>query len=165
MTFKESTRKYILLSTVILIVIGLVSAKVLAKKQNNEFVANEMLYEQAVQLYSTGNNDEASTLIEELLKKQPQSEIVNYLGGMIAAGNEDYGQAAVLLQKTLDINPHKVEDAMFMLQFAEVLVHVERNDDAVVILERCREAGWAPEELPTYQDRVTQLLTDIENKQ
>lgn len=165
MTFKESTRKYILVGTVIFIIIGLVSAKVLAKKQDNEFGTNEAQYDQAVQLYSAGNTAEASSLIDELLKKQPKSEIVNYLGGMIAAGNEDYGQAAVLLQKVLDINPYKVEDAMFMLQFAEVLVHVERFDDAVVILERCREAEWAPEEFPTYQERVAQLLTDIENEQ
>lgn len=165
MTFKESTRKYLLVGIVIFILIGLVSAKVLAKKQDNEFVANEMLYEQAVQLYSAGKPSEASALIEELLKKQPKSEIVNYLGGMIAAGNEDYGQAAMLFQKVLDMNPYKVEDAMFMLQFAEVLVSVERFNDAAVILERCREAAWAPEEFPTYQERVTQLLTDIESKQ
>ena len=165
MTFKESTRKYLLVGIVIFIIIGLVSAKVLAKKQDNEFVANEALYEQAVQLYSTGNTADAGSLIDELLKKQPESEIVNYLGGMVAAGNEDYGQAAVLLQKVLDINPYKVEDPMFMLQFAEVLVHVERFDDAAVILERCREAEWAPEEFPTYQERVTQLLADIESKQ
>ena len=165
MTFKESTRKYLLVGIVIFIIIGLVSAKVLAKKQDNEFVSNEALYEQAVQLYSTGNTADAGSLIDELLKKQPNAEIVNYLGGMVAAGNEDYGQAAVLLQKVLDINPYKVEDPMFMLQFAEVLVHVERFDDATVILERCREAEWAPEDFPTYQERVTQLLADIESKQ
>lgn len=165
MIFKENTRKYILVSVVVLIVIGLISAKIMGNKQDEEFKANNMLYEQVVQLYSAQNAAEAAPLMAELLKKQPDSEIVNYLGGMIATGNEDYGQAAILLQKTLDINPYKVEDPIFMLQFAEVLVEVERFDDAKVVLERCREAAWAPEEFPTYQEQVNQLMTIIEGQQ
>lgn len=164
MLFKENTRKYIVVAVVVLIIIGLISAKIMGDKQDEAFKENSSLYEQVVQLYSVQKSAEAAPLVEELLKKQPDSEVVNYLGGLIASGNEDYGQAAILLQKTLDINPYKVEDPIFMLQFAEVLVEVERFDDAKVVLQRCREAAWAPEEFPTYQDRVTDLLSTIENQ-
>ncbi|WP_042470963.1 tetratricopeptide repeat protein [Bacillus ndiopicus] len=165
MQLKESTRRYILLGMVLFIVIGLISAKVMAKKQDNEFLAEDALYQQASQLYGQGSYAEASEVINELLKRKPKSEIVNYLGGLIAANNDDYTQAAILLQKTLDINPHNVEDPMFMLQFAEVLFFTERYEDAKIVLEKCREWGWAPESYPTYQERVTELLTQIENKQ
>lgn len=63
----------------------------------------------------------------------------------------------------MDINPHKVEDPMFMLQFGEVLLFAERFGDSKIVLEKCREWGWIPESYPTYQERVTELLTQIEN--
>lgn len=165
MQLTESTRKYILLGIVVLIVVGLISAKALASKQDEEFITDDMLYKQANQLYQDGNHAEASTIINELLLKQPDSEAVTYLGGIIVANNGDFKQGAILLQKTLDINPHKVEDPMFMLQFAEVLFFSERYADAKIVLEKCREWGWAPEAYPTYQERVTELLTQIENMQ
>ena len=165
MQLKESTRKYILLGIVIIIAAALISAKVFANKQDAAFLADDALYNQAKQLYQEGNNAEASNVINALLLKQPKSEAVNFLGGLISADNGDYKQSVILLQKTLDINPYKVEDAMFMLPFAEVLFFAERYDDAKVVLEKCREWGWVPEAYPTYQERVTELLTQIENMQ
>lgn len=163
MHLKESTRKYILLGIVIFIIIGLVSAKVLAKKQDADFSTEDFLYQQALQLYSEGNYSEASIYISELVKEKPDSEVVNYLGGLIAASTEEYTKAAILLQKSLDINPHKVEDAMFMIQFGEALFLAERYEDASLVLKRCQKFEWAPEDYPNYQDRVTELLTLIES--
>lgn len=165
MQFQESTRKYILVGFVAFIFIGVIAANVMAKSQDDEFLMEDMLYQQAVQFYTDGNYDEASEMVNELLKKQPNSEVVNHLGGAIAATKLDYVQAAIFYQKTLDINPHKVEDPMFMIQFGEVLASAERPEDAKVVLEKCREQGWAPEDYPDYQTRVTELLTQIENKQ
>lgn len=162
MRLKESTRKYILLGVIAFIVIGLVSAKVLAKKQDTQFATEDLLYQQASQLYSEGNYSEASIFINDLLLAQPKSEPVNYLGGLIAANNGDYTQSAILLQKTMDINPHKIEDPMFMLQFGEVLFSAERYEDAKLVLVRCQEWAWAPEQYPTYQERVKELLKSIE---
>lgn len=163
MQLSESKRKYILLGIVAFIVLGLITAKVFASKQDEEFLKDDLLYQQASQLFQEGNTADASIVVKELLERQPKSEVVNYLAGMISANTGEYTQAAILLQKTLDINPHKVEDPMFMLQFGEVLVLAERHADAKIVLEKCREWGWAPEEFPTYQERITELLTQIEN--
>jgi len=159
--FSETVRKYILVGLILLIVAGIITSKVLAKKQDEEFLINDQIYQQVVQLYSNGNYEVAKEYSSELLKRTPKSEIANYIGGLIAAGNNDVKQATILLQKTLDINPHKVEDPMFMLQFGEVLVSAERKEDARIVLERCRDMGWAPEEYPEYQQRVNELLTQI----
>jgi predicted Zn-dependent protease len=163
MNLNESTRKYILFGIVLFIVISVFSAKLLAKKQDTDFAKDDVLYQQATQLASQGSYAEAATFSSELLLRQPNSEDVNYISGMIAANTENYQQAAILLQKTMDINPHKIEDAMFMIQFAEVLFFAERYEDAKVILEKCREWGWAPEDYPTYQERVNELLAQIES--
>lgn len=163
MHFTESTRKYILIGFVAFIIVGFITAKVLASKQDEEFVVDDTFYQQASKLYNEGNYPAAGELINELLLRQPNSEIVNYLGGLNSANNGDYKQSVVLLQKTLDINPHKVEDPMFMLQFGEALFFAERYDDSKIVLEKCREWGWVPESYPTYQERVMELLTQIEN--
>ncbi|MEO4054102.1 hypothetical protein [Solibacillus sp. CAU 1738] len=164
MTFTDTKKKYILLSMIAFIVIGLIAAKVMASNQDNKFTTEDVLYQQAAQMYNEGNYTEAAIYINELIKSQPNSEVVNYLGGLIAANNDEAARSAILLQKTLDINPYKVEDPMFMLQFAEVLVMAELFENAKTVLTRCQESVWAPEEYPDYQNRVTELLTQIENK-
>lgn len=165
MRLTESKRKYILLGIVAFIIAGFITAKVLASKQDEEFLRDNLLYQQTSQLYNDGKFTEAENLVNDLLLRKPNSEVVNYLGAVITANLADYNRSSILLQKTLDINPHKVEDPMFMLQFGEVLFFVERYEDAKIVLEKCREEGWVPQDYPTYQERVTELLTQIENMQ
>lgn len=165
MELTESKRKYILLGIVAFIIIGFITAKVLASNQDEEFLKDDLLYQQTSQLYTDGKFNEAENLVNELLLRKPDSEVVNYLGAVITANLGDYNRSSILLQKTLDINPHKVEDPMFMLQFGEVLFFVERYEDAKIVLEKCREGAWIPQDHPTYQERVTELLTKIENMQ
>lgn len=163
MSLSESTRKYILLGIVLFIILGVIVSKVLANDQDKQFVLADALYQQAFQLAGEGNYEEASLYINELLKLQPDSEAVNYLGGLTAANTDKLEEAVVLFQKTLDLNPYRVEDPMFMLQFGEILLKVERYSDAKIVLTNCQESGWAPEEFPTYQEQVTKLLNTIEN--
>ena len=86
------------------------------------------------------------------------------MGGLIAAINQDYKKAAILMQKTLDLNPYKVEDPIFMLQMGEIFYRAERYEDAKVVLTRCKEMGWEPEQFPNYQQKVSELLSSIENQ-
>lgn len=158
----EVNRKYILLAVVGVIILGIIGAKWMGSKQDEQFVYEDQLYSAAVQYVNEGNTQEASTYLQELLKTQPDAEAVNYLAAIVYANTEDMAAAAVHMQKTLDINPHKVEDAMFMLQFGEILFFSERYDDAKTVLTRCQESGWVLEEYPEYQQRVQELLTAIE---
>ena len=164
MEIKESTRKYILIGLVLIIVVGLITAKVLGKQQDEEFATDDALYQHVSQLYSEGKYEEAAPYSTELLQRQPDSEDANYIGGLIAANTNEYEQAAIFLQKTLEFNPYKVEDAVFMLQFGEVLYGAERYVDAQTVLVKCQQRGWALADIPNYQERVVQLLTEIESK-
>lgn len=162
MNLSESNRKYIFLTVVCVIIIGIIVAKWMGSKQDEQFTYENQLYNTVVQYVNEENAQEASTYLQELLKAQSDDEEVNYLAAIVYANLEDTEAAAVHMQKTLDINPHKVEDAMFMLQFGEILFFAQRYDDAKVVLTRCQEWGWAPEEYPEYQQRVQELLTAIE---
>lgn len=165
MRITDTSRKYILSGMVAFIVVGLIVANVMASKQDQKFATNEALYNQAIQLQVAGNIEGAEEAISQLLKNTPSSEQANYLAGLVAAQKDDMKQAAISMQKALAINPHKVEDPMFMLQLGEVFVNAKKYDEAKIVLLRCQESGWAPEEFPTYQEQVTSLLTQIENPQ
>lgn len=159
---KEKNRNYVLLSIVCIIIGSLIIAKFMGKSQDEQFKKEDGLYAATYSLVSEGKYNEAAPMISELLRLQPNSEAANYLGAMVYANNEDYQQAAILIQKALDINPYNVENAMFMLQFGEILLFAERYEDAKMVLVRCQESGWVPEEYPTYQERVQELLAYIE---
>lgn len=163
MYIKEVTRKYIFIGLLILIIIGVIVANILAKKQDEEFATEDFLYNQALQLYKDGDYERAQLLVSELTIERADSEIVNYLAGLIAASNNEYESASILMQKSLDINPYKVENAIFMLQFGEILFLAKRYEDAKIVLNRCKDAGWTPEDYPDYQEQVQNMLTQIEN--
>lgn len=165
MIFTDPIRKYILSGVVAFVVIGLIVANVMASKQDDKFLMTETLYNQAIQLQSTGDLEGSEAMIAEVLKKQPNAEIANYVAALTMAQNGDMKQAAIHMQKTLDLNPYKVEDPTFMIQLGEVFVGAERFEDAKTVLLRCQEAGWAPEEIPNYQEHVASLLAQIENLQ
>ena len=134
----------------------------MAKSQDEQFANEDNLYAATASLVSEGKYTEATQYISELLHEQPSSESVNYLGAIVYANNGDYKQSSILMQKAMDINPYNVENPMFMLQFGEMLFSSERYEDAKIVLTRCQESGWAPEEYPTYQQRVQELLVHIE---
>ncbi|WP_107947489.1 tetratricopeptide repeat protein [Lysinibacillus parviboronicapiens] len=165
MEFTDKVRTYIFASLVAFVVIGLIVANVMASKQDDNFAMNEALYNQAVQLQTDGNYEGAWEVISEVLKAEPNSEIANYLAAVIAANKGEVKQATIYMQKTMDINPHKVEDPLFMIQLGEIFVAAERYEDAKIVLLRCQEWGWAPEEIPNYQEHVATLLAQIENLQ
>lgn len=164
MQFRESTRRYILIGIVAFVLLGIIVAKVIASGQDEQFAKEDLLYQHAMQLSLNGNYKEAYVYINELLKTQPNLEDVNYLGGLIAVNVGEINQGAILLQKALDLNPYRVEDAMFMLQLGEVFYRAERYEDAKVVLTRCQETGWSPKEMPNYQTKVAELLSSIEKK-
>lgn len=165
MTFTESTRKYILSGIVAFVVIGLIVASVLANKQDKEFLMTESLYNQALQLQGNGDLEEATLTISEVLKKQPYSEIANYVAGLTTAQKGDMKQAAIYMKKVLDINPHRVEDPRFMLQMGEIFLGAEKYEEAKIVLLRCQESQWTLEDIPNYQEHVVALLSQIENLQ
>ena len=165
MTFTEPIRKYILSGLVAFVVIGLIVANVMASKQDDKFKINEALYTQAIQLQSTGDMTGSADAIKNVLKKEPNSEMVNYAAALIFAQNGDMKQSAIHMQKTLDLNPYKVEDPRFMIQLGEIFVGAEKYEEAKIVLLRCQESQWTLEDIPTYQEHVAALLAQIENSQ
>lgn len=163
MSFTEPVRKYILSCIVALIVIGLIVASVMANNQDKEFMMDESLYNNAVQLQSNGDLNGAEEALSQVLKNQPKSEMANYVAALTNAQNGDLKKAAIYMQKVLYINPHKVEDPRFMIQMGEIFFGAGKYEEAKIVLLRCKESQWTLEDFPNYQEHVAALLTQIEN--
>lgn len=162
MKSSEINRRYILLAIVGVIIVGIFLSEWLGSKQDEQFLYEDQLFNTVQEYVNNGRGQEALPYLQELLETHANSEAVNYMAALVYADTEDMNASAVHMQKVIDINPYKVEDAIFMIQFGEILFFTERYDDAETVLIRCQDSGWMPESFPEYQQRVQQLLDEIE---
>ncbi|RKJ18746.1 hypothetical protein D7X33_45990, partial [Butyricicoccus sp. 1XD8-22] len=121
MKIRESVRKYIFLGVFCFIVLGILLANILANNQDKQFAMKDVLYQQTLNLVSEGKYNEASQITYDLLNIHQDSSALNYLAGLIAANTGEMEQATIYFQRVLDLNPYRVEEPMFMLQFGETL--------------------------------------------
>ncbi len=160
MNLSHSTRKYILIGIVLIVLAGLISACSMGKKQDAAYQINDLEYSQVVQQIQEGNFVGALEASKTLESNQSNSEQVNYMIALAAANSGEIEKGLIHMQKTLDLNPHKVEDSMFMLQLAQFLMIAERTDEAGLVLERCTTLP-TPETYPNYQEDVAQLQQQL----
>ncbi|MBD7984593.1 hypothetical protein H9649_08380 [Sporosarcina sp. Sa2YVA2] len=156
MNFSELRRLYILILIIVVLIMGLLVAFFIGKKQDKAFKNEDALYGAMVQHIEEKKFEDALILAEGIKEQQKKSEILNYATALIYGNTGDFDQAARNMQRALDLNPHKVEDSIFMLQFAEMLLFAERNEDAAVVLEKCATLP-IPESYPQYMERIEQL--------
>lgn len=160
MNVSDSARRYIVMGLSVFVILGLISASIMGSKQDKEFQANNALYGLMTQQLQEGNYSDALATSVVLGESQKASEVVNYYTALTAINVGETEKALLHMQRALDINPHKVEDSMFMLQYAEMLVQAEKKDEATQVLERC-EVLPVPEIYPDYQERILQLQEQV----
>ncbi|MCM3636535.1 hypothetical protein M3152_02295 [Sporosarcina luteola] len=156
MRIQESNRRYIFLGSVLFVLIAIFVANVMGKSQDKVYVADEALYNEMVTQLQQGQYELALEKFHRLEKQQENSEVANYIVGLAAANAGHINMGVQHFQRVLDINPHKVEDSMFMLQFAELLVMANMMEEAEIVLERC-EMLPTPEDFPQYQETILEM--------
>lgn len=160
MSLKDSTRKYLVVGLALFIVGGLTTASFRGGKQDNNFRTDNELYSLVTQQLEQGNYEIALAGTKTLEDSQQSSEVVNYIIGLAAVNSGEMAKGVRHLQRVLDINPHKVEDSMFMLQLAEAMVLAEMKNEAELVLERCLTLP-TPESFPHYQERIVELQQQL----
>lgn len=157
MNITDTAMRYAVAVMVPALLIGFGYASFAGKKQDEQFVSEQVTFYQALQHLEDGKFNEAIPLLQSVDKENSRSAFVkNYLGSTYAnMGN--WSNAVIEYQNVLDLNPYKVKDSVFMLQFAHILISAEKLDEAKVVLERCK-ALPTPEQIPDYQEQVQALL-------
>lgn len=160
MNVSDLTRKFIVLGFSLFIIIGIIAASIMGKKQDTAFQIDDIEYNNAVSQLQEGNYAGVLEGTIALKSRQKSSEPVNYLIALAAGNVGEVEESLKYMQRTLDINPYKVEDSLFMLQYAEFLVMADLKEKAELVLEKC-VALSVPESYPQYKERVAQLQQQL----
>ncbi len=154
---------YFLLGFTALVIIGLIIANFMGKSQDKEFSQEALNFAEMASALQDGQYEKVLEKSISLEKHQSRSELYNYTIGIAEANLGDVEKSVRHFQRILDINPHKVEDSMFMLQYARILAIAEKKDEARTVLERCASLP-APDTFPEYQEMVVQLEKQLDEQ-
>lgn len=155
---KEIYRKLMLLGLVLIIGIGTFYTYKEGEKQDKRFVEDYQKYQLSLAQMNEDNFKNAKELLMSLHTKYPDQANITRNLGLVYAREGDMEKAALYYQKTVDQHPFSIQDPMFSLQFAQILVAEEEYKVARQYLEHCKTINL-PEE---YVSRVDELLAYIE---
>ncbi|GKV57410.1 hypothetical protein NCCP2222_33570 [Sporosarcina sp. NCCP-2222] len=160
MSLENSVRRNIVVSIILLATVCLIVANLLGKSQDKTFSQNASTYNEMVSALQENHFEitiEKSRLLED---SQKNTEMYHYVMGLATVSVGEYKKSMQHFQKVLEINPHNVEDSIFMLQYAEILIHADMKKEAQIVLEKCTELA-APESFPEYQERIAELQEQL----
>lgn len=160
MKITDTAIRYAVVGIVAILFLGLGYASFSGKEQDKQFFSEQVTYNQALQYIQEEQYDQALPILQQVEKKNPKSTVVKYYLGTTLANTGEWSSAVREYQNILDLNPYKVEDAMFMIQFANVLINADKLEEAKLVLERCQTLS-NPDQMPDYQEQVNALLMQI----
>lgn len=154
-------QKIMLLSVVIIVVLSFALASYIANGQDEVYELEQSTYAQAVELYNNEQYNEALKLTSKLVTRKDNSEILFYLHALILHELKEYALAKIYFERTLEVNPHYVENPEFMIDFAVTLKDGGFKKDALLVLERCQTLEVEDEEYPEYYEIVEELTKQL----
>lgn len=160
--FDNKSSRYIIIGLLLTITIGIISTSIVGKRDNHKFLTEQKLYNQALDSMRQNDFESAYSLISPLKEKYRESELVNYSLAVAASNSGEEKEGYIHMQRALDLNPYNVEDPMFMLQFAQILVMNEKYKEASEVLAVCKKFT-PPENYPQYQETIQQLNEIVES--
>lgn len=158
----SSKQRILFLIICSVIIVVLITIKFKAVNQDNQFKEDQDNYALIVNNFESGNLENASNISTDLLNKYSNSSLLNYVKALIEVQLGNYQTANIHMQKSLSLNPYKVEDSIFMIQLAEILISTGNYTDAKKVLEICSELP-KPEQLPNYEEVINSFESIIAN--
>ncbi|QFF97980.1 hypothetical protein PB01_03635 [Psychrobacillus glaciei] len=160
MKISDTAIRYIVCAIVAVLLIGLGYASFASKKQDEQFLADQATYNQSLQYLQEEDFGQAILLLQQVEINNSNNAIVKYYLGLAHANTGEWSKATMEFQTVLDLNPYKVKDGVFMIQFANILVDAKKLDQAKVVLEHCQTLP-NPGQMPDYQEQINALLKRI----
>ena len=107
-----------------------------------------------VEMHVAGKFEVASQLYGSVIKLQPNHADANHNMGLLQLDTENSLEALPYLQTALEAD---TSIAQFWLSYINVLIKLERLDEAVRILNLAKESGIECEEFLELQEQLNQL--------
>jgi len=163
MNIKDTGIRYMVTILVLIVIIGLGYASLTGKTHDKKILKEQTRYTQALQFLQNQEYDQAVTLLKLVKEDYPNSATVKYYLGTSLANIREWNSAAQEYQQILDLNPYKVKEPIFMIQFAGILINAKKLDEAKIVLEKCLTLP-IPEQIPNYLEQVNSLIDQISTK-
>ncbi len=157
---KEIYRKVILLGMVLFIVIGIIYNFQKGRAQDKRFLEESYTYQLSLSLLENNDYENAEKNLLELHKKYENQANVTANLGLAYAYKGDMENAAYYYQKAVEQRPFLIQNPLFSIQFAEILIAIEEYESARQYLDYCKKLD-VPEE---YMPRLEELIAFTEFK-
>ena len=155
--------KIVVLISVAVIIIGLATAILLGKKQDEHFAEEAEQFDKANSAYQAKDYKQALQLIQPLVEEHAQNEKINYLASLITYSAGYYTDAAKYAQTTLDLNPHRVEKPLFMMHLGLAYFFAKDYEKARIVFQHCLDQNFQSEEMPNYRELIEEYIAKIPN--
>ncbi|OMP66624.1 tetratricopeptide repeat protein [Domibacillus epiphyticus] len=160
MKLTDTAMRYIVAVLILTVVIGFIYVNIAGKKEEEKYVQEFNTYQNAISLMQQGDFKQAVPLLKQVEAEQQDSVPIKQYLGMALVNTGEVEEAVTKYQEVVDLNPYKIEDAEFMLQFGEVLSITGKHKEAKIVLEQCQKLA-APSGIPDYQEKVNLLLAEV----
>ncbi|TQR18152.1 tetratricopeptide repeat protein [Psychrobacillus soli] len=160
MNITDTATRYIVVGIIAMLILGLGYTSFSGAKQDEQYEAEQEIYKHSLDLIEEEQFDQALLYLKQVEENYPESANVKYNLAITYANIGEWNNAAQEYKRVLDLNPYRVEDSLFMLQYGSVLLNANKNDEAKIVFERCQTLP-IPEQMPNYQEQVNELLMQI----
>ena len=117
--------------------------------------------QQGVAAHKEGRLQDAERFYRAILQAQPNHPDANHNLGLLAVVVDKPLEAIPLFKLALETNP-QIEQ--FWLSYVDVLITVERFDEARRVLVDCEKASVSPEKLDALHQRLREIAPNGTNK-
>lgn len=156
---KRDYGNYFVTAFILLLSIVLIITHNKASKQDENYLKDFTLYQEAESHLEAGNINEAILILENLNLNNDDEYNLTYRLGYSYLSVENYRSALTMYTKSIDLNPYLVENNEFMYQYAIILANNEQYDSAILVIDRLLTLPMDE----TFKKTVTELIDSISN--
>ncbi|WP_231584141.1 tetratricopeptide repeat protein [Domibacillus indicus] len=162
MKLTDSSIRYIVAGIFLCLAIALIYTHFSGEKQDEKVTEIYYTYQQAFELLQQGQYAQALPLLEQVKAEEPDSVPVTHYLGMSYVNTNELSKASRAYKQVVELNPYKIEDALFMIQFADVLTLNGEKEEALTVLAQCKNLP-VPASMPDYQEQVAAKMKELKN--
>jgi outer membrane protein assembly factor BamD (BamD/ComL family) len=130
-------------------------------KEEQVYLSDFELYNQASRLVQRGELHEAENLLSQLVNKYPENVTLMFPYAWCLGQQGKYEQSISYFTKMRNQRPFVLENQLFLVSFGEVLYKSGQYSSARQYLLRALQFGGRT---PDFSDKAKSLLSDIEIK-
>ncbi|BAU26523.1 tetratricopeptide repeat protein [Aneurinibacillus soli] len=142
-------------------IVAIIITSVLGSKQDETYKQGAGAFKDIQEKFAQRDYASAQKELEQLIASYPNSYLVQWQYGISLAGQQKYQEAAEWYEKARKQRPFLVRNQQYVLQYGEVLYHVQDYKRATRYLKEVEKLNQHPQ----FTEQAHVLLADIAEKE